>query len=357
MRRVTTKRKPFGIWVDIKKLNDQEAVDAILKSSSNAEIYVDLQKLKNDPDTFIKVLSSNIDDIVNLNSMSKLLKMYTKDIRTVELDKIISNKVCSYVENLKPKARYKLGKEVPIALRECTGLLDEEAKSKILSLILDKNKSFYTYAKKDLAGVAIDLSKNDDDLASILNTFYKVLEKEEFLKIINNITDRIDNNKNKKILKKTKRFNVCRYSKAEVKNDADRRVKLLKDIARTPSSIKNMDFKIAFTLKDLENLASIQRFNLLKWYFNGKFNCAAYNYNRPNQYDSQISNYDSIDKISLPNFSESELVNLLFSVSLKKYDEVTLFVNRYKVFKKFRSGMALTKKERKNFNYYYPNYI
>jgi len=273
--------------------------------------------------------------------------------------------IIAFVSKIEPRkpgryTRYKLGKEIPKAISGCVGFMDANTKTKVLSEILGKQDSFYPYARKLLAQTAAELASSDKELIGVLNSFYKVMEKKAFFEVVDKIPGGINNPGVQKVLDKTKKFHVCRYTKAEIKNDNDKRVELLKDIARTPSSAKNLNFMVTFSVKDLKSLASVMRFNFLQWYFKDRFRCAARNYNRPDRYQTQLDRYiknTGLDKIQIETLGENDLNEMLFSVGLKKNDEVTKFVERYKCYKKIENKTAIQRddvvKAFGNIGYYY----
>lgn len=352
-KKVRIEADKYKANIDIKTFKDLSILNPILDSSINAEISVDLYKLKETPKAFAIVVAANIDKWVKSGTLHDVLKMFDENIRTPELDKIINNGIIKFVSTIGVKKPgrytvYKLGKEIPKAIDSCINFMDTNTKSKVLSEILIRRDIFYPYSRKVLAQTATKLANSDKELVGVLNSFYKVIERKTFFEIVNKVTDGIKNTEIQKILNKTKKFNVCRYTKAEVKNDSKKRVELLKDIARAPSSAKNINFMITFNINDLKELASIMRFNFLEWYFKDRFRCAARNYNRPDRYKIDLKRYIKnigLDKIHLEPIKENELTEMLFGVGLKKNDQVQKFIDKYKIHKKIESGIALQKKD------------
>jgi hypothetical protein len=343
-----------GAYINIKAIKDPDILKPILDSAVSSEISVDLLKLKKSPKAFAVVMATNIDEWVRSGYLPKILKIYKDDVRTPELDKIINKGIISFVSKIGPKrpSTYKLGKETPKAINKCIGFMDSDTKAKVLLEILKKQNSFYPYAKKLLAQTATELANSDRELINVLSSFYKVMEKETFFEIVNKIPNGIDNPEVKKVLEKTKKFHVCRYTKSEVKNDSNKRIELLKDIARTPSSAKNLNFIVTFSIKDLKSLASVMRFNFLQWYFKDRFRCTARSYDKPElvkiRYQRQLNRSiknTGLDKIQIETLSESDLNEMLFSVGFKKNNEVTKFVERYKCYKKIENRIAVQRSD------------
>jgi hypothetical protein len=339
--------KPYMVQVDLKRLNDVDAVKSVINNADSTIANIDLEGLVGDPKTFAAVLSYNVEQWANTNMLPKILKLYNNGMRTPELDKIVNKGICSFLDNIKSKNKsYNLGKQIPNILKECSEYFDKDTKAKALSVIVDRHDKFYSYAKKILANTAVDFAESDKELLLVLNTFYKVMDKDTFFNVINKIPNGINNPDIQKVMSKTKRFNVCKYTKAEVKNDDKKRAELLKDIARAPSSAKNLSFIVSFTLKDLEELAPVMRLNFLEWYFKDRFRCTARNYNRPERYRKNIDKIlanTGLDKVKLPNIPENKLTTMLFAVGIKKNDQVTNFVERYKAYQKLESGVSMTR--------------
>jgi len=342
-------RKPYVARVDIKDLKDSEVLGDILNSAVKSIVSVDLRKLQDSPKAFEMVVLSNISNWITTGSLPKFLKIYNKNNRSDAIDKIISDGVCSFMDGIIPRrGRYKLGKDIPNTIRDCAEFFDQDTKSKILASIINKNDNFYSYARKLLAQTSAELASSDQELISVLDTFYKIIEKDAFFEVVSKVQGGLQHPGVKRILGKTKKFNVCTYTKAEVKADKDKRVELLKDIARSPSSSKNLNFIINFTTEDLEALAPVMRFNLLQWYFKDRFKCAGRNHNRPEKYKKTIDKIvksSGLDKVHLPALSENILKNILFSVGMKKNAEVTTFVNQYKAFKRIESGLSMSRED------------
>ena len=352
-RRKKRIKRGHGAIVDIKTLKDVSVLNQILNSSVDSRVSVDLSKLKDSPKAFAVVVEANIDRWVKSCILNDVLKTYSDNIKTPELSKIINDGIIKFASNIEARkpgryTRYKLGKEIPRAIDGCMGFMNANTKSKVLSEILGKQDNFYPYSKKMLAQISTELASSDEELVGVLSSFYKVIEKKAFFEIVNRVTGGIKNVGVQKVLDKTKKFHVCRYTKAEVKNDAKIRAELLKDIARTPSSAKNLNFMISFDVNDLKQLASVMRFNFLEWYFKDRFECTAKNYNRPDRYKSDLEKHiknTGLDKIHLEAMKEDELTEILFGVGLKKNDEVVNFVERYKYCKKIESGISLQKED------------
>jgi len=348
-RRKKYKKVEYGASIDISTVKDTEILKPILESAINSEVGVDLLKLKKSPKAFAVVVSANMDRWIKSGSLHKILKIYDDSVRTPELDKVINNGIINFVSKIEPRkpgrySSYKLGKEIPKAINGCVGFMDCDTKTKVLSEILGKQDNFYPYARKLLAQTATELANSDKELIGVLNSFYKVMDKKAFFGIVDKITNGINNQDVQKVLEKTKKFHVCRYTKAEVKNDDEKRVELLKDIARTPSSARNLNFMVTFTVKDLKSLASVMRFNFLQWYYKDRFRCAARNYSRPDKYEVQLERYiknTGLDKIQLETLSDNDLNEMLFSVGFKKNNEVSKFVEKYKVCKKIENKISV----------------
>lgn len=347
--------------INIKTLKNSDELSFILDSSINAEITIDLFKLKDEPKAFAVVLAGNINKWIKAGSLHRVLEVYDESLQTPELDKIINNGLIRFLNNIQPRNKvniqYKLGKDIPNTINGCIKFINDDTKSKILYQILKKQDNFYPYARKMLAQTAVKLANSDGELVDVLNSFYKVMEKNIFFEIIDRVTGGIDNTGIKKVLSKTNKFNICRYTKNEVANDKKKRIELLKDIAKTPSSVKNINFVITFSVSDLKELASVMRFNLLQWYFKDKFICAARNCRNPVRYKMRVNKYNQ-GKVRLDITKEKDLTEILFGVGMKKNDDVSKFVEKYKCYKRIEGGKAIDKSDitsafGKLYKYYY----
>ena len=340
-----------------------------LAQAAQTYINIDLNKLVKDPKVFADVLCYSIDKLSSSpTKMGKVILLYNKSIRTPELDTLIGNKVISQLEAIQTKksqwrgrARYRHGKDVPKIIEQCIDLFNDESRQKLLKLIFEKNEDFYPYARKMLIATASLIAEDESDLINILNNFYKIIDRDTFYNIIGKINGGMDNDIVKKIISRTKKFNVCKYTKAEIKSDRVKKIQLLKDIARTPTSVKNLNFKVVFGASEIEELAPIMRFNLLKWYYKEKFRAAAACYRFPNNLKTrlaQIAKTSPTGNITISSLKEVELKKLLFSVGLKKNAEVSQFMTAYDGFKQISQGIMLSRAEARSafgrvYSYYY----
>lgn len=343
-----------------------DSFNAAITKAAPKEINIDLAKLVKDPKAFTDVLMHSIDSLAQSSySMNKVLNLYKKSVRSPELDKLISGKIISQFENIQAKRgyrnRYKQGKEVPKVLDKCIELFDNEDKSRVLKAIFEKQENFYPYARKMLALTASSIASEESELVGVLNSFYKVMEKEAFFNIVEQINGGVEHKAVKKILDKTKKFHVCRYTKAEIKASKKKKIELLKDIARSPSSAKNLNFRVSVSVNELEELAPVMRFNLLKWYYKDRMKQASTCHSRPGDLQRRLNRTmknSPTNNINMPNFSEKDLQKLLFTVGIKKNAETSQFTEAYKAYKKISQGLSMTRQEAqqafgREYSYYY----
>ena len=334
--------------IDIKSIKDSDTLKHIVYSATCSKIQVDLEKLKTSPKAFTAVLAANIDNLIKTGLLSK---MYNDNIRNSEADNIVNSGIIKFTKNIKAKSKhtnYKHGKKIPEIIYSCIPFMTDNTKSIVLSEIIEKRNNFYPYSRKLLITVAVKLANSDKELLEILSAFYKVMDGKDFYKIAEKITDGPNNSHVQKILEKTNKFNVCNYTKSEIESNDKKRIELLKHIIRTPSSAKNLNFTVTFTAKDFKKVAPMMRFKFLQWCFKYKFGwyLTCY-YAFPTTYKERVSKAEKntgLDKIII-NMNEKELYEILFSVGLKKNNEVIKFVNNYKCYKKINNGNPLTRNE------------
>lgn len=223
---------------------------------------------------------------------------------------------------------------------KCQQFLTDDAKDKILNTFLDNNKNFQSYGRKIMSGLAADYVPNGDERAfRVLKNFYRILRKDDFTKLMSKIDGGFDNQLVQKILSKTKIYSLYYFNKDKVLSDHATKIKLLKELARTPSLVKKLDYDLKVSIKDIKEIAPAMRFGFLQFIFQNDMRSIRYTSSYQTQYAQQrIKDNREKMKLKMPNISTEEMKDILFSVCIRKNGEVNRWLTDYKKYLDILAG-------------------
>lgn len=313
--------------VDIRKIKDFNTVREIINKSLDSYTEINLFDFAHDSEVMKTILKEQIDIWIKDGNISTNIKAF-KGINDYEIKDIVGKGFLNFISNLKCPSGYRrfYGQEVAKEIGACVNYFNKEDKPKIISKAVEKQDLFYPYAKKHLCSSLLGLASTDNEIILVLSSFYKVLNNKLLAQAIDSLTDGEKNKELRKILDKAKRFSVCKYSKDDL-SDKDKRIALIKDIGRTPTSTKNLRFDINITVDDLKHMAPVMRLKFLEWCFDDLFRHMRYNYNY-SWVLKRIKAY-KFNKIKIDLLSENDLRELLFTVGIKKNSRATKFIENY----------------------------
>lgn len=231
--------------------------------------------------------------------------------------------------------------EYPRLIDLCASYITTEAKSKVLDIILKYQNNFTSNGRKSLSRSAVDFVSDEDSRAiEIFRTFYRILPKKSVDDLMTKIDGGMDHPEIKKVLKRTKRYQLYKYPEEETLNNHERRIELLKDLARTPSLIKKLEYDFHVTVDDIKEIAPAMRFKFLQFAFRKELYATKYaSFYRPDSVKKDIENYRNRQKLKMPLMSMEEIKDILFSVSISKNEEVVRWLGQYEKMLDFANGV------------------
>ena len=264
-------------------------------------------------------------------SHPKFHSRYGHRLTSLLEEKISSKKKVSYYSSNYEKPH---SYEYPELIIESQDYIDDQAKSKIVSLIVSYHKNFYSQAKRQLAAISINFMQNGDERATdVLRAFYRSLKPDAFSQLMEKIDGGTENEKVKEILSKTKLFDYLKYPEDKVKNDAELKTQLIRDIAQTPSIAKRLNYVVDVSIDDIKKLPPVTKFKFLQNAFKYETMYSGYTWYSKNDAKMKINRARARhkeDKLNMPYISGEEMGEILFSISLHKNDELNKWLDRYK---------------------------
>lgn len=196
-------------------------------------------------------------------------------------------------------------------------------------------------AKKMILDQVVDVYRSDQQrLVQLVKEHATLLSPHTIKNIFNHLKDGENNPDIIKVINKSKKIRTALFTTEDLEDD-DKRFDLLRNIASTPTSLKYLRCPAEFSHEDIKKLAPVMRFKLLKtlhgpklrwgdkYYLNDSY------YNTPTRIKSRVSNKEiktGLNKIKIPDFTDEQLKELLFAVSLKKNMEVTTFLDKLDIY-------------------------
>ena len=220
--------------------------------------------------------------------------------------------------------------EYPRLINGCAPYLTDLGKSKVLDRILKYQSNFYSSGRKSLSISAVEfLTQNDSRALPVLEAFYRILPKESFDLLMDKTENGMQNKGVERILKKTKRYKLYNYTEESIK-DPKVKIELLKDLARSPSLVKKLEYDVRINVDDIKQVAPAMRFKFLQFIYKRELYFTRYgSYYRFNQTKKNILDYRHKSKLKVPLIPVEEMKEILFSVSLQKNAEVTKWLDQY----------------------------
>lgn len=190
---------------------------------------------------------------------------------------------------------------------------------------------FYNNAgKKLISSVSNLIDKSDICLATYFIKYNcSSLNINCLKRLISIVPEGIKNKEIQEIMSRIPKYKAMVYDEAEVNNNLDTKIKLLKEITRTTSSMKNIQFKLKIGKEDLLKLAPVMRFKFLSHALRREIGYAFFVSNSA-ELKRRLSYYPSSSaNIYVDVISPEDMKELLFSLTIKKNDKVSGWLEKY----------------------------
>jgi hypothetical protein len=252
-----------------------------------------------------------------------------------EVNKIIESCVENQINYVlaKKKPKYgNLGNELPKLLKSCDSILSDSIKDSVVKKICSPMNDFYTYSRKSILEIAYKWARTEGQSLSIIKNHHRCLTEEMIGSLLKNVTGGLNHPDLKKIKDTSSIFSIIELNKLIV-DEKKHREKIIQIIAKTPSIMSKLDAKLTITLADLKKIPPVRRFNFLQYLYRPIFGSTSYR----GTYRYRLATIHlAKNKTILPieKISKEDMKELLFSVAIRKNDEITTWWNRYEEYSK-----------------------
>jgi hypothetical protein len=198
-----------------------------------------------------------------------------------------------------------------------------------------------TSYKKSILSVVVDWISSEDEAIKFVLAFNRILRPEDLNKLSSKITNGLEHESIRDVFKKRINYKAIKFSNLDLQN-TESRAEFINNIAFTPSLIKKVNFNLHLTYNDLKEIPPCRRFKFIKaLYYRSLYYIYSVNLgfleddlslvthvlSRMNNSSNHWSTKISIDPISI-----EEMNSLLFSVAIRKNDDMVDFINKYKIY-------------------------
>lgn len=315
--------------------------------------YINIfQKFEDNPDQFMFVVTKCFDLVQNNPSILFYILSYAaKHSNYASCVSFVNN---INVSNLIPKKKttYSYQKisftKIEKKLNIISPLLSKEKIEYLCSVLYNQISDYYNYSITKIISFILENSSSFDLASSILEKNKKQLSLEHVQKIYNKFPELKDKIKN------DPKFYLIGLSNDDI-SKPEWREKLINLFATNIKMLKFFPAQLELTIDDLQKLPPVKRLKFFQTYYGLPFKiCHSYNkkafyfYWGLDKYDSRSKKEQNhlknvlnhqlnkkgkfrYSKLKM-NFSPEQLHPLLFSVSIKKNEEVSKWLERYKIY-------------------------
>lgn len=230
------------------------------------------------------------------------------------------------------KTKYKwgaAGKPVGKMLKEFGDAFNRTERRKIMSKILPKMSQFYAYAKREVLETLVDWVEDEDTAIQIITKHHRLLSPAQAETVMKNVSKGWDNELVKKAFAQSLMTLTKKFKDADLKDKGVRK-DFVNAIAQRPSLIRKVNKRIRLTLDDLNSLPPARRFTFLRELYRPIFR--SYNLNTLLGIVRAFENAPNTKLVSIEPVPAEEMETLLFSLSIRKNDEVAKWFEKYKKF-------------------------
>ena len=188
---------------------------------------------------------------------------------------------------------------------------------------------YYNAGKKLISSVSKLIDKNDTLLATYFIKYNcSNLNINCLTRLISIVPEGIKNKEIQNTMSRIPKYKAMVYDEAEVNNNFDVKIKLLKEITRTTSSMKNIPFKLKVGKEHLLKLAPVMRFKFLSHALRREIGYS-YLFDKV-EFKRKLSYYPSSSaNVCIDIISPEDMKELLFSLTIKKNDKVSGWLEKY----------------------------
>ena len=271
-----------------------------------------------------------------------LVNTYVKQSCTTHAihSEIAKNIIKKELNNALRRSKYhSMGSNIPRLLKQHGPLLDDSLKREVLKFSMKRMKNFYVYSRKELLKIVVPWVEEESDALIILRDHYRQLGSEELDCLLKKVTNGIDHPDLKNMRKSSAVLLKRKLKGLSVDKPEERKI-IINAIAQSPKLYEDLGINTEITLRDLKKLPPVRRFNLIQHIYGvsfGFYSSIQHNWFgkiTPNTLKMAFKKYGRYTRLPIESIADEDMKNLLFSVSIKKNNEVAKWWERYKQYKK-----------------------
>ena len=278
--------------------------------------------------------------VANIFRMQEV-SYYTFDVikNTPEFKKAFSDRMCAVVqketaETFKTSWGYTRlhNDDYPKIIKSTMEALSPEAKDKLIDIFMANYDNFDSAARKRLSRLIVSwLAPNDPRNTKILSKFSRNLDQRDIFTLVAGIPDGLKNKEIQDLLKRRTILNYLTFNEESFKNDPKEHKRMIRTVAKTPSLISKLPFRMELTLEDIKGIAPAMRFKFLQAVLTSEIFYASYNFtgNSLREHVQTQRHYDDLENIIMPEITSEQMKELLFSICIKKNDEFSRWIAQY----------------------------
>lgn len=255
-------------------------------------------------------------NIIFLKNPDKVRKMFEPTLDK-QIDNLLGKKIKSWQKH---------GKKLPKLLQIHKNNLSDQVKKKMVNLICSPMQNFYPYAKKDLIEIAAPWVTTESQAIKVIQHHHRIIQAKDLDHLLGLVPKGLEHGNLKKI-KNSALFAADELNKLDL-NDKDERHKFINKVAQTPSVLKSVNQKVHVTAEDLKKLPPCRRFDFLNFMYYPVIGHWRFKHmkTKKRMEEAMAPRWDRITMDLIP---PKEIENLLFSVVLRKHEQVESWYHKY----------------------------
>lgn len=262
-------------------------------------------------------------NITFLKNPDKVRKMFEPTLDK-QIDNLLGKKIKSWQKH---------GKKLPKLLQIHKDSLSDQDKKKVVNLICSPMQNFYPYAKKDLIEIAASWVTTENQAIKVLQHHHRIIQAKDLNHLLGLVPKGLEHGDLKKI-KNSALFAAYELNKLDL-NDKDERHKFINKVAQMPSVLKAVNQKVHVTAEDLKKLPPCRRFDFLNFMYYPVIDHRDFKYMKNymnTKKKMELAMAPRWNRITMDLIPPKELENLLFSVVIRKHEQVESWYHKYQLY-------------------------
>lgn len=331
----------------------------MMKTYTRNGFLQDLKKQKNDPEEFKKAIQ-NYSGTLTIGDYRLIGKYHPKalvhDEEFVgEYSKRLVNFIRSSLKRIhseynsgngnwkwRKKYGYKEGNAIPQLINHNYELIPKRMRKKLMQECLGYIDLFYPYGKQAFFNVAFKWFDKKEDLKWIGNSYFHFLSKKQQKLLLDKIDlSELDKDVQTKFNKTPAQMHkeykgVKNWTNTKIRN------RFVKDLAKSTTLLRMIDFEFTITKDDLMELPPMMRFNFLKILFEQKIYAGKFKV--PQALNMLIGDHERLEWarfVRVEHLAEEDARELLLVAAFRKNQEVQDWVEDYVKFLNTRDKILI----------------